>query len=138
MAKAAKKVEVKKEEVQPMEGVQQITEVPSVLDTIVKLNSETNKSLTNRASSSQETIDVPSEPTQDGIQIEATIEDIKPATLTGKTVPLSISGKVRLLNTKTNRIITGLIDQKLAQAQVNQYPQHIQIVNESEYVNKNK
>lgn len=104
--KPTKKVEVKKEEVQPIEEVQQ-------------------------------TIDVPSEPIQDGIQIEATIEDIKPATLTGKTVPLSISGKVRLLNTKTNRIITGLIDQKLAQAQVNQYP-HIQIVNESEYVNKNK
>ena len=107
MAKAARKVEAQKEE-----EIQPIEEV-------------------------QEIIEVPSEPIQEGIEIEATIEDIKPVTLTGKTVPLSISGKVRLLNTKTNKIITGLIDQKRAQEQVNQFP-HIQIVNESEYVNQTK
>lgn len=66
------------------------------------------------------------------IELEATNEENKPVTLTGKTVPLSATGKVRLLNTSTNKIITGLIDQKLAQEQVNQF-KHIQIVNEAEY-----
>lgn len=74
-----------------------------------------------------EAVEVPVE-----IVLEPTIEETKPVTTTGKTVPLSASGKVRLLNTNTNKIITGLIDQKLAQAQVSQFS-HIQIVNEAEY-----
>lgn len=78
------------------------------------------------------------EATSTELTIEPTPEETKPVTLTGKTVPLSATGKVRLLNTNTNRIITGLIPQKLAQDQVNQFP-HIKIVNEAEYAkNSNK
>lgn len=120
MAKATKKAEVKVEEVQtPIEVQFESTNE----DTGIVLISDEHSGQYKEATSTE-------------LTIEPTPEEIQPVTLTGKTVPLSATGKVRLLNTNTNRIITGLIPQKLAQDQVNQFP-HIKIVNEAEYVKNN-
>jgi hypothetical protein len=62
--------------------------------------------------------------------------EVKPVTIAGKSVPISASGKARLLNTRTNKIITGFIDFKLAEQQVKDH-KHIEIINEEEYRRNN-
>jgi hypothetical protein len=64
-------------------------------------------------------------------QFEVIKAETKPVTLAGKTVPISASGKARLINTRTNRIITGFVDYKIALEQTKLFP-HIKIVNENE------
>lgn len=65
---------------------------------------------------------------EQGIELPTTNEAPKPVTLQGKAVPMSANGKAFLRNTNTGRIITGLIDHKLAEQQAAQFP-HIEVVN---------
>ena len=65
---------------------------------------------------------------EQGIELPTTNEAPKPVTLQGKAVPMSASGKAFHRNKITGRLITGLIDHKLAVETAKNFP-NIEVVN---------